>query len=659
MKLVSLTMTNFMPYRGEQKILFPENQSQNVLVIVGDNMKGKTSLLNALRWGFYGVAMGRHMHEHPLHLLHNSEACQVGHWMMEVAIDFEVDGHKYELRRRSTKKRHVAEPNKPEDFDVQTLLRRDGIPINGFEIQAEINRFAPEQVSRFFLFDGELLQEYETLLIEGSEQGKNIKEAIEQVLGVPALTNGRDEAGTLLRAAQRQQNIDLAQIKGAESHRERQSRFQSQSENLEEEIKKLRSLHKVNKDELSALEDAIEKHLAQYNAKVLLTERERQHEEVEREIDALNAEKLSLVANAWRDLLIPKARAKLDGLLSRQAQALDSLSKKNAYESELQRTLKLIQDSICPTCSQPIKSEHIADASRRVAELESHLRNEFPSAESLKELTLEIDSLNRLTSQAVGAQIQDKERQINRLSVSATKLLNEIEDLKKVLEGHDTAEIMRKRALRDALVKEEKRIELAIAESTKSLDKAKQELAVIEIQLNKIPEARAKRSSALVEVYSALEKTFSASVEQLRNNLRRHVEAKANEAFRAMTTQGAYKGLRINENYGLSILDDKGKVVPIRSAGAEQIVALSLIDGLSHTGRAAGPIVMDTPFGRLDLKHRNNILRYLPTAASQLVLLVHDGEVRIETDLLPIADRIGGTYHIREKTLHHSVIERG
>ena len=95
----------------------------------------------------------------------------------------------------------------------------------------------------------------------------------------------------------------------------------------------------------------------------------------------------------------------------------------------------------------------------------------------------------------------------------------------------------------------------------------------------------------------------------------------------------------------------------VRSAGAEQIVALSLIDGLARAGRAAGPVVMDTPFGRLDRRHRANILSYLPSTSSQLILLVHEGEVRKEGDLDHIASRIGCVYEIKEVGPRHSSIE--
>src|SRR5688572_13626261 len=124
-----------------------------------------------------------------------------------------------------------------------------------------------------------------------------------------------------------------------------------------------------------------------------------------------------------------------------------------------------------------------------------------------------------------------------------------------------------------------------------------------------------------------------------------------------MTTQKSYRGLEINSNYGLSIVDSTGRPVSIRSAGAEQVVALSLIDGLNRTGRAIGPVVMDTPFGRLDLEHRDRVLSYLPTVASQFVILVHSGEIRNDTDLESIKERIGSIYEIVEVNQRHSRIE--
>ena len=190
------------------------------------------------------------------------------------------------------------------------------------------------------------------------------------------------------------------------------------------------------------------------------------------------------------------------------------------------------------------------------------------------------------------------------------------------------------------------------------VEKVKGDLAVAQRTIEGLTQTRSQRSTVKATICTQLETVFNQSIEKLRNRLRTTVEERATEAFRNMTTQKAYKGLEINQSYGLSILDERNKKVTVRSAGAEQVVALSLIDGLNRTGRAAGPVVMDTPFGRLDLRHRDNILTYLPTVTSQFVLLVHSGEIRPETDLVALSPRIGAVYQIREVGPRHSVIER-
>jgi DNA sulfur modification protein DndD len=99
-------------------------------------------------------------------------------------------------------------------------------------------------------------------------------------------------------------------------------------------------------------------------------------------------------------------------------------------------------------------------------------------------------------------------------------------------------------------------------------------------------------------------------------------------------------------------------VVDERSAGAEQIVALSLIDGLNKTSGTKAPIIMDTPLGRLDPKHRNNILQYLPGMSEQVVLLVHEGEIHAKRDTEVFASRIGARYEIKRISAKQSRIER-
>ncbi|KAB8054770.1 AAA family ATPase [Janthinobacterium rivuli] len=658
MKLTSLTIENFMPYKGETTLTFPQDPTRNVMVVFGDNMRGKTSLLNAIRWVFYGKAFGRHLSELPVNELLNREAALEGSWTMEVSVRFEADGHRYDLRRRASKRAHVAQPSRPEDFDVAFMLQKDNMAVSGHLIDAEINRFAPEQVSRFFLFDGELLQEYETLLIEGSEKGKLIKDAIEQVLGVPTLVHGRHEAATLLRGAQKQQTKDLSHVAGLESQAHRQASWQTKLETFENDMESLKTKLAATKLERTTLDDDLEKVDQVHQSKIRLDFAKERQKEIIAQQKALAEERLALLRDAWRDLLQPKLSVKQAFLFGEQSKITGQMDERSKLEARASDLRKILDTSSCPTCGQDLPENGRTIAGTELGGVESLLRTMTLDRGGLTRVSAEIQEITKLLRPGVGPRIQAIDAENRKLGVQLTRVENDAEALSEEIKGHDVADIARKRVLRDGLLREEGQIAGDISSDQKDIDSAKKELAIIAKALQNLPQARASRSTAMVRVYTTLEQVFGESIERLRNNLRGEVEARATESFKKLTTQKAYQGLEINKNYGLTILDEKGAKVTVRSAGAEQIVALSLIDGLARTGRAAGPVVMDTPFGRLDLTHRENILRYLPTTTSQLILLVHDGEIRKETDLSPIAERIGAAYEIKEVNSRHSKIEK-
>ena len=77
----------------------------------------------------------------------------------------------------------------------------------------------------------------------------------------------------------------------------------------------------------------------------------------------------------------------------------------------------------------------------------------------------------------------------------------------------------------------------------------------------------------------------------------------------------------------MCIRDRKGIKVPNRSAGFEHVVALSLIGALHKNAPLQGPVIMDSPFGRLGIKHKENVTVNLPALSGQVILLVYDGEI--------------------------------
>lgn len=657
MKLKRLIMQNFMPYKGSAVLEFPQDESRNTLIVFGDNMRGKTSLLNAIRWTFYGYALGRHLRKIPLHLLPNREAVNEGKWVMETCIEFEANGIQYDLRRVATLKNWVAKPERPEDIQVDTYMQKDGAAIPGNEIDAEINQFSPEQVSRFFLFDGELLQEYEELLIEGSEQGKKIKEEIEKVLGVPALTNGRDDIRTILKHAQKQQSLEASKIKGLEAVAERHQYWVAKRESFDNDLVKLRSQLEVARDSKLALDDELEKVERVYSQKSKLDSSRARYKEIEEGIKQKINLRQQLVGQAWCDLLEPRLIAKRDFLLQEQQRLNDLNSDRNRIQLHIEQVMQYLANQLCPTCGQSLEASKREAKERKLEQLRSELLGMGAVDSRLTDIAVQTRALNKVIGHGVGERLGDVDKDLDRLQFDLSKIENQIEELNEDLKEFDTDAIMKMRSRRDGVIKDEARLSSDVEDRKAKIDNADREIRILSQRMQPDESYRGARGAQVADMCEKLHASFSLSIERLRESLRQSVQTQASKAFKAMSTQTAYQGLQINENYGLTILDQNGQEVLLRSAGAEQIVALSLIAGLSHAGRPAGPVVMDTPFGRLDTKHRKNILGYLPNSASQLILFVHDGEIRGSDDLNVLAHRIGGQYEIKEISPSHSVLE--
>lgn len=100
----------------------------------------------------------------------------------------------------------------------------------------------------------------------------------------------------------------------------------------------------------------------------------------------------------------------------------------------------------------------------------------------------------------------------------------------------------------------------------------------------------------------------------------------ANDIFKRLVSKNAFSNLRINENYGLRLIDDNGEAFDHRGAGVEQVVALSLILALGKASVRSAALVLDTPFARLDDVHRDNILRNIWKESDQVILLLQSGE---------------------------------
>lgn len=646
MKLLQLRLRNFMPYKGEVVLDFPEDETRNVLVVMGKNMRGKTSILNGIRWAFYGRSLGRHMKELNLFDMINKESLSEGDYTIEARITFQADGSTYVLSRKAIKKLHILTPTKAEDLAVTVSLQKDSSFITADQIDFELSRFIPEQISRFFLFDGELLQEYENLSIEGSEQGRRIKEAIEQILGVPTLLNADGDITTILKVVQKQLNIEQSHSKELEERAKKLDELQSEQDSLEKDIITLKTLMDESQSEVDKLQDELEKVDKVHQAKVRLDLLENKEKEACRNLEEIQQRQTELLGEAWRDLVKVQVDVIKDEAEKEESRILQRAEANLGLRFQMQQLREFIQHDKCSLCGHPINTEGIEAAKARIGQLSAVIQDDSREQEKLDLVRSRLKVIRNIFSKSCRDDLLKLESTSVQLEREIVKYDNDIECERREIEGYDTTEIARKRTVMNSLIKEIGAFEAKIDAQNKRLSDVTKKVALISRQMASNASVRQDRTARLVSICTDIQTAIRNSIEILRDQLRNRVAEKANQAFKQMTTQQQYKRLEINDNYGLAIIDSQDRPVTIRSAGAEQIVALSLIDGLTRTGRAAGPIIMDTPFGRLDTQHRSNILRYLPTTTSQLVLLVHDGELRIDTDLSVIAERVSARYEI-------------
>lgn len=659
MKISQLNINNFMPYKGEQVINFPMHETQNVMLLFGDNMRGKTSFLNSIRWGFYGVALARHLRKIPRVNLINSEAAKDENWAMSVSVSFIENNKEYEIRREIKKYENIIVPNSDADFEETVGMRINGEPITASNYNYEINQVIPEEISRFFLFDGELLQEYENLLIEESEQGKKIKQHIEQVLGVPALIHARDELGTLLKDARALQSKDARKDKELQTHAETQKNLEVRLQILEKDKEDQKAKANELQEQIDELDDFLKNTEALQTAKLKIERFKQEKENTETKIKELQENNNNLLKTLWKDVLNSSVSSMLEDLREKRERSQGDLENQLKIKTEIRQ----LQDSsemgnICNTCGQKIPEKNIQDIKEKIKDLKNKLGSSEDLITQISEIASRIDNLSSIKSEGESNRIIENIENITKSKIILTKLDNDIDELDEEIKGQDTDEIMRKREKMAQLEKTLYRIKMTIEQLDKDIEENNKKQEQISNIILRSQGTKGVLSSKRVEIYQNLQNIFKDGIDILRDKLREDVETYATNTFKKLTTEPDYSGLEINSNYGLSIINNDDQIIKERSAGAEQIVALSLIDGLNRTARKSGPIIMDTPLGRLDPNHRHNVLKFLPNMGEQIVLLVHEGEINPKDDVKEIANRIGSKYQINRISATQSRIER-
>lgn len=102
------------------------------------------------------------------------------------------------------------------------------------------------------------------------------------------------------------------------------------------------------------------------------------------------------------------------------------------------------------------------------------------------------------------------------------------------------------------------------------------------------------------------------------------------------------------QHYGLTLYTFNHEILPPKSlsAGERQLLAISILWGLSQASGYPLPAIIDTPLSRLDSIHRHNLVKhYFPQASHQVILLSTDEEINA-IHYRQLQPHIGREYHI-------------
>jgi DNA sulfur modification protein DndD len=636
-----LTIQDFGPYRGRQEMSF--TRERGVYIVYGPNGRGKTTLHNAFRYALYGEILGRRRAEQA-HELANSEARkQAGYGSFETTLDFQHQGASYRLMRR------YDEREQPHEL---MFLERGGVPLSQDDSTKALQVIAPYSVSQFFLFDGELLRQYESLLDRDSEEGAALEEAIERVLGIPIVSNAKADVVYVAGIVEKQVTEEYA----AHDETRRMGLALGEAQDVRTRLQE-------SHDQIADNIETAKGRVAELEA---LLREQKKAERLLGSLDQLRARQETLVLQE-RDAI--EALSELSGQLWKAVLARSAQDRLVAIDAEVDRAEADMRDAAaavrdlthlrgepgCPVCHRDVPEDLRRQLTATLESTASAAHHEAVAAR------LELARSKRRTLQALAQEdarlVAERDRNLRSLRLARQEVREDIEALEQQLSeiGEDKLRsLTTERDERQAqILRDRERLNTSAA-------KLHDQELVIEDLKRKLRRQSIRPDPTLAlkeQATEALKGLFGDAIDAYRAKLRRRVEERASEIFRQLGSEEDYVGLRITDRYGLEIIDADGEVVRGRSAGYEHLVALSLIAALQDSAAVRGPVIMDYPFGRLDTDNTAHVVAALPRMARQVILLSFDGEFDRRAALTALGSNLVAEFELERVTSKHTRIQ--
>lgn len=664
MWISKLELQRFKAYKSESLDFPAPRAGKNIILVGGMNGFGKTTILEAIYLCCYGkdavphlaragLKLGENSAGYPsfLERAFNKEAARESSDNMSISIVI----HKNQTHAIEIKRRWYFRSNGnwsgEEETIVKDIVRGDpGLPRvdgkNNFFLSDIIDEFfVPAHIAPFFLFDGE-----EVKKLADQDRVEQVKMGLEGLLGVVILR-------TLSQRLKNFESNKRQEVKGVD--REKVFTLEKQILEKEEKLTKLSESSLEVKSRLDGLKDerkALIERLTSAgggggdisSVKELVEEREQIRNAIRTTEKALE-EMLAIQLPFF--LVGQDVKKELKAQLEAELR-LSSHQRERASLEPRQQEFLLAFEGLENPIFEPELTNSQKDSLRvRLREAWASLFFPPPSdcAESVihehlndsdKEHVLKfLDGLSLAQNQiqeAISAKADHNER-IEVLSQRIARLEGVDKDgtinlLKSQLEANDKAID----AAQDESLSFER--QMAPVQAQLQQERATFESMKKDYDTNSPIENVIQRSelvrAAIDELIPAL---FPLKVRDLGRTMTR--------VYKELAHKDMIGKIEIGENGETKILSKSGKEIVLdRSAGENQIFATCLIAALGEISGIKAPLVVDTPLGRLDSKHRENILRFWTSNPNrQVILLSQDKEID-KTYYLMIKDSISKIY---------------
>lgn len=663
MKLSNIEINNFRQYYNAVNIDLTTNSDENIILIGGRNGYGKTNLLLSIVWCLYGEKISQiddnFKKEIQKEKNYSSFMQQSINWTAkkENKDTFSVSILISEIELPELKKLNSNSESViiTRTFNVTSMNEKLSISepnskIEIFDDEADkinfINDYIiPIDAAKFVFFDAEKISEIANLSIK--EEGSFINDALGKILGL-------DTYDTLIEDIE----FYINNLKKEGATKNLQEQIVDKEKAIELSDIDIEKLEEENAEKLKEI-DALKKAIREYNN--LISQHSKQgNSTFDRESVLLQIEKLKTkeveLSERFNELseIIPLAI--LTGKLEEVSEHLEIQDQNTVSQNSSNENSKKIENFIELLFNKPPEPDNSAmsfkdklfyyDKAKNLgAELFSsngeYQELEFEHDLNNAEKNLIYDAINLVNSQSKDL----FETTIEEFNITRIELAELNKTLSKVdadLEDELILDYSSKKDTADYNITENNR---KIGENNQQINKLKgdiirlnQQLSVLvkKVDVNAQNKLKIKESQKYIDVLnsfleeqkskhkSSLEKTILSELKILMHKLgSEENESKFIEDVK-VTILASGQGMKIS----LLDQDDNDIRKESLSSGEKQIYISCLIKAILNESIQSLPIFIDTPLGRLDEEHRDNITKkYYPALSEQVVLFSTNSEI--------------------------------